>query len=88
MSDHPSDKKRYLVVDDYGTGGIWFLLLSAGENQIRARLPTVKIYAPGTRPDWMSDSFLDEVAASRTFDIDDLPSSSWMDRLREDISKS
>jgi hypothetical protein len=76
------DKKRFLVVDDYGTGGIWFVLLAKSEDQVHERLRDVKVWAPGTRPDWMSDDFFDGVAQRRTFDIDDLPASAWMDRLR------
>jgi hypothetical protein len=77
------DKRRFLVVDDYGTGGIWFIVLAQSEDQIHQRLRGVKVWPPGTRPDWMSDDFFDEVASRRTFDIDNLPASAWMDRLRE-----
>jgi len=75
-------KKRFLVVDDYGQGGIWFVLLAESVERIHERLRDVKVWAPGAKPDWMTDAFLDQVAQRRTFDIDDLPSSAWMDRLR------
>lgn len=76
------DKQPFLVVDDYGAGGIWFILLARSAQEIGAHLRNVKVWSPGTRPDWMSDEFLNEVAQRRTFDIDNLPSSAWMDRLR------
>jgi hypothetical protein len=77
------EKRRFLVVDDYGSGGIWFMVLAQSEDQVRQRLRGVKVWSPGTRPDWMSDDFFDEVASRRTFDIDNLPASAWMDRLQE-----
>lgn len=77
-------KEAFLVVDDYGMGGIWFVVFAESEDQVHARLPSVKVWASGTRPDWMSDQVFDEVARHRTFDIDNLPSSAWMDRLRGD----
>jgi hypothetical protein len=73
---------KYLVVDDYGTGGIWFFVIAASENEIREELPTVKIYAPGTRPDWMSEGSEIEITHGRTYDVRNLPSSPWMDELR------
>ncbi len=76
------DKKRFLVVDDYGTGGIWFVLLARSEDEVLERLGCVRVWAPGARPEWMSAARLDEVAQRRTFDIDDLPACAWMDRLR------
>jgi hypothetical protein len=78
----PGEKKRFLAVDDYGTGGIWFVLLATSEDQVHQHLRDVKVWAPGTKPEWMSDEFYDQVAQRRTFDIDDLPASAWMDRLR------
>jgi hypothetical protein len=76
------DKQPFLAVDDYGMGGIWFLLLAPSENAIRAQLPTIKVWASGTRPDWMTDEFFDDIANGRTYDLDDLPRSAWMDKLR------
>ena len=76
-------ESEFLVVDDYGTGGIWFIVRAGGQNEIRVALPTVRIYAPGTRPEWMSEQALTEIATRRTYDLDSLPSSGWMTRLRE-----
>ena len=46
---------EFLVVDDYGTGGIWFVVRAANANDIRAFLPKVVIYPAGSRPEWMSE---------------------------------
>src|SRR5271166_5995750 len=84
MPDEPgSSGSQFLVVDDYGTGGIWFMIQASSEAQIRAALPTVRIYPPGSRPEWMSDEALSEIAIRRTYDLDSLPTSDWMNRLRE-----
>jgi hypothetical protein len=76
------EKNRFLVVDDYGSGGIWFIVLAVSAEQIRARLHNVKVYKPGERPSWMTLEFLDGVADRRTYDVDHLPQSAWLDRLR------
>jgi len=75
-------KEAFLVVDDYGMGGIWFIVFAENEDQVHERLPSVKVWPSGTRPDWMSGEVFAEVARGRTFDIDNLPTSAWMDRLR------
>lgn len=69
-------------MDDYGTGGIWFVVLAESIERIHECLRDVKVWEPGTKPDWMTAEFFDAVAQRRTFDIDDLPSSAWMERLR------
>jgi hypothetical protein len=82
MSEGPS-RQSFLVVDDYGTGGIWFIVRASSEHEIRRVLSTVVICPCGTRPEWMSEEKLAEIAARRTYDIDSLPSSGWMTDLRE-----
>jgi hypothetical protein len=75
-------KRGYLAVDDYGTGGIWFVVMAHAEDEIRRHLPSVKVYPPDTKPEWMSAELLRDIAERRTFDIDALPDSDWMRRLR------
>jgi hypothetical protein len=75
-------KREYLAVDDCGTGGIWFVVIACDEAEIRRHLPSVKVYAPDTKPKWMSDELLRRIAERRTFDIDTLPESDWMRALR------
>jgi hypothetical protein len=77
-----ASKRRYLAVDDYGTGGIWFVLMARDEDEIHRHLPSVKVYPPDTKPEWMSDESLREIGERRTFDIDALPDSDWMRALR------
>ena len=42
----------YLCVDDYGMGGIWFLIDAKSPNEVEHKLPGVKAF--GLKPDWMS----------------------------------
>ena len=74
---------KFLAVDDYGTGGIWFVLLADSEEQIHKALPTVQVFPPGERPAWMSEAMLNEIEDRDTYDIEDLPPSAWMNRLRQ-----
>ena len=88
VTDEPDDREasgssKFLVVDDYGSGGIWFVVLADNADEIRGVLPTVDVYPPGTKPDWMSDEMLREIESRRTYRLDDLPASDWMNRLRE-----
>jgi hypothetical protein len=76
-------QSKYLVVDDYGTGGIWFIVLADSQEQIADALPTVTVYDPGVKPEWMSDEKLAEIGAKRTYSIDELPTSDWMNNLRQ-----
>jgi hypothetical protein len=65
-------KVPFLGVDDYGTGGIWFVLLARSEVEAHDALPEVRIFPPGVRPDWMSEDSFQQIAEHRTFDIDAL----------------
>jgi hypothetical protein len=51
-----ADKEPYLVVDDYGTGDIWFVLLATSAEQIHERLPssTITVWAPASKPDYLA----------------------------------
>lgn len=73
---------EFLVVDDYGTGGIWFVVRAANEDDIRAVLPKAAIYPSGSRPEWMSEETLGDIATRRTYDLDRLPDSQWMTDLK------
>lgn len=45
-------KKTYLVVYDYGQGGVWFLLDARSVSEIQKKWPFFKAYKD--RPEWMS----------------------------------
>jgi hypothetical protein len=47
-------KKRYLIVHDYGMGGVWGVMTARSGREICQKYPEVKILE--VRPAWMSDA--------------------------------
>jgi len=74
-------KKQYLVVYDYGTGGVWGILAARSEHEIYEKYPDLKVVE--TRPAWMSDADYNNVRESSSFDID-APASGWLAKLRRE----
>lgn len=68
-------KQRFLVVDDYGMGGVWAYLWAESESQIRERYPTLQVVHE--TPVWLqrADAELTEL------DVDD-DSDEWLAALR------
>jgi len=64
-------KKSFLCVDDYGMGGIWYVVLSESWERIAEKLPF--LICVENRPDWMDQQHYEKIAATGTFDIDNLP---------------
>ena len=62
------DKRPFLVVYDYGQGGIWAYVLAQSANEIESRFPDLRVVA--TRPDWMDDEREARIRKNRTLDID------------------
>lgn len=63
-------KQRFLVVYDYGMGGLWGAMTAASEAEIRAKYPELTIF-PG-RPEWMAEGDYEEIR-SELYDIDEAP---------------
>jgi hypothetical protein len=74
-------KKQYLVVHDYGTGGVWAIISARSEEEICEKYPGLKIV--NDRPAWMSDMAYENIRESNSFDIDATPAG-WLARLHED----
>ena len=70
-------KKTFLCVDDYGQGGVWYLVLAKSEEQIKERLPFLKLVQD--RPQWMDDSTYERLKTQRTIDVDDLTDETALD---------
>jgi len=68
-------KQRFLVVYDYGTGGVWGLLSARTEEEITERFPSLEIVAD--RPSWMTDDDWSRIESRMSFDIDDDPPPRW-----------
>jgi hypothetical protein len=67
-------KSLFLVVYDYGTGGVWRVFRARSPNEIVARYPRLQVVS--TQPPWMSDeSYSKEV--DKAYDIDQ-PPDEWL----------
>lgn len=73
-------RRRYLVVYDYDTGGVWRYLWTASADAIRQKLPEVTVFEHP--PVWMSAEQQTEIARRSTYDLDDV-----MDFARGEASK-
>ena len=71
-------KRPYLVVYDYGMGGVWGLIAARSQQEILQKYPSVKIVE--TRPGWMSDADYDNILLKSSFDIDDEPCG-WLAKM-------
>ena len=80
-------KKDFLVVYDYGTGGIWTVIHARSKEEIEQKFPDLKVMND-PRPDWMTDErfseLYDGVMKRRDYfylDIDDKPTG-WFARRK------
>jgi hypothetical protein len=71
-------KRKYLVVYDYGMGGVWGLIAARSEQEIHQKYPDLIIKE--VRPGWMSDVIYDNIVLKSSFDIDDEPRG-WLAKL-------
>ncbi len=70
----PMKRNEYLVVFDYGMGGIWGWVTASSLDEIAAKAPKLTVLQ--RRPDWMSDEQLNKIREDSSFDIDSI-SASW-----------
>lgn len=64
-------KKPFLVVYDYGSGGVWAVIFAIKREQIALKYPRLKIIE--SRPGWMTDVEYTQIESRLSFDIDDHP---------------
>ena len=62
--------EKYLVVYDYGQGGLWAYIYARSREEILQRIPQLTIV--DREPDWMESQRVD------CFDLDDIPPGSWL----------
>ncbi|MGH1548609.1 hypothetical protein ACRAWB_05315 [Leifsonia poae] len=65
MNDH----HEYLVVYDYGMGGLWGFVSAPSAEAVRERYPELAVV--DDPPEWMDADTLAELRATRTPGIDD-----------------
>lgn len=61
--------QSYLVVYDYGQGGLWAFVIASSPEEITSRYPAVTVW--DEPPSWMSEEELADIARATTIDIDD-----------------
>lgn len=71
-------KQQFLVVYDYGQGGVWAIVAADDREAISARFPEVQVV--DERPAWMTDEEFDRLRAN-VVDID-VPSGLLADILK------
>lgn len=72
-------KKKFLVCYDYGTGGLWAVILARSEDEITEKYPDIKLIEQP--PISMTPAELRDVESKNSFDIDDEPAG-WLKILR------
>jgi hypothetical protein len=61
-------KKEFLVVYDYGTGGVWALVRARSAEEIKTKFEDLEVV--DQRPDFITDEVLDDIRQKFSFDID------------------
>jgi hypothetical protein len=71
--EYPMDqsKRLFLVVYDYGMGGLWGLIWARSEDEILSRYP--ELVVAQERPKWMTSEDYVQLERTRTYDIDEAP---------------
>jgi hypothetical protein len=80
MEEYRTMKKRYLIVHDYGAGGVWGVMSARNEQEIRQKYPKLAIVE--SRPQWMTDALYRDIVIHNSFDIDSEPYG-WLAKLNE-----
>ena len=69
-------KQTFLVVYDYGQGGIWAFVWAESADDIHERFRDLEVVT--TRPLWLEGDSLARIEQEMTFDIDDVTSDNWI----------
>jgi hypothetical protein len=68
-------KQPILVCHDYGTGGVWAVVLANSAAEVKRKYPWLATFEE--RPQWLSQEEYEAIASTQVFDIDDAPSG-WL----------
>jgi hypothetical protein len=74
-----SGKQRFLVVYDYGQGGVWAFVWARSEDEICRVFRDLKVVDPV--PSWLTGDQLAATEQRMTFDIDHVKPDEWIARL-------
>ena len=64
-------KKEFLILYDYGSGGLWGVMRAYSAEEILARYPELTVARK--RPAWMTDAVFEDINRSESHDFDDEP---------------
>jgi len=71
-ADVEGTKKEFLVVYDYGSGGLWGVMRAKSAEEILAKYPELSVTSE--RRAWLTDIVMAEIRRAESHDIDDEPS--------------
>ena len=74
---------EYLVLYDYGTGGLWAVLHAQAENKILEKFPNLKIFYD--KPVWMNNDEYLKIASETGFSINSIPKEHWLWKTNTDL---
>ena len=72
-------KQRFLVVYDYGQGGVWAFVWARSEAEIHRAFRDLEVV--DAMPSWLADEELASIEDGMTFDVDDVKPNDWIARL-------
>lgn len=75
------NRNEFLVLYDYGQGGLWALVHADSADQIRQRFPEVQVF--DERPAMVSDEMLEAVRSAGVIDVE-RPATGWLAELEAD----
>lgn len=75
------NRKEFLVLYDYGQGGLWVLVHADSADQIRQRFSEVQVF--DERPAMVSDDMLEAIRAAGVIDVE-RPATGWLAELEAD----
>ena len=78
MTDH-AQKRRFLVVYDYGQGGVWAFIWARAPEEIQQRFHDVEVVE--SMPPWLTGEPLARIEQRMTFDIDNVSPDDWIAQL-------
>ena len=78
--------RDFLIVYDYGSGGLWAVMSARSAQEILARYPELSV--ENERPTWMTDAIFADIRRAESHDIDDEPAGLLMALLADRRSAS
>ena len=81
MGSNSAMKKAYLVLHDYGMGGVWAVIHARSKEEISAKYPNLTVY--DGRPNWMTVQMYNEIVSTLTIDISEEPTG-WLRALLDE----